>query len=94
MLKHVPYFCSTTTIIGAIICAILGNIQITGLLLVTSGLLYFTLNENILVTTNEIEERFPQLKFLSKLVGGSTPHGMKIGGIVLVIVGVIWIYFV
>ena len=94
MFKHIPYFCSTATIIGAIIFAINGNHQIAGLFLVASGLLYFTLSEIILVTTNEIEERFPQLKFLSRLVGGNTPRGMKIGGITLLIVGVIWIIFI
>jgi hypothetical protein len=94
MFKHIPYFFSTTTIIGAIIFAIEGNIQIAGLFLVASGLLYFTLSENILVTSNEIEEKFPQLKFLSRLIGGNTPRGMKFGGITLLIVGVVWIFFI
>jgi hypothetical protein len=94
MLKHIPYFCSTAAIIGAIIFAINGNTQIAGSFLVVSGLLYFTLSEIILVTTNEIEEKFPQLKFLSRLVGGNTPRGMKFGGVVLLIVGVVWIFFV
>jgi hypothetical protein len=94
MLKHIPYFCSTAGIIGAIVFAINGNIQIAGMFLVASGLLYFTLSENILVTSNEIEEKFPQLKFLSRLIGGNTPRGMKFGGIVLLIVGVVWIFFI
>jgi Gpi18-like mannosyltransferase len=94
MIMHIPYLCSTATIVGAIIFAINGNIQIAGLFLVVSGLLYFTLSEKILVTTKEIEERFPQLKFISRLVGGNTPPGIKFGGVVLFIVGVIWIFFV
>jgi hypothetical protein len=94
MLKHIPYFCSTATIIGAIIFAFNGNLQIAGLFLVVSGLLYLTLSEKILVTTNDVEEKFPQLKFLSRLVGGSTPRGMKIGGVTLLVVGVVWIYFI
>ena len=80
--------------IGAIIFAFNGNLQIAGSFLVVSGLLYLTLSEKILVTTNDVEEKFPQLKFLSRLVGGNTPRGMKIGGITLLIVGVIWIIFI
>jgi hypothetical protein len=94
MLRHIPYICSTVTIIGAITFAIIGNTLIAGLFLMVSGLLYLTLNEKILLTTNEVEEKFPQLKFLSRLVGGNTPQGMKFGGIVLLIVGVVWVFFV
>ena len=94
MLKHIPYFCSTAAIIGAIIFAIIGNLQIAGSCLVASGLLYLTLSEMILESTNEVEEKFPQLKFLSRLIGGNTPRGMKLGGIVLLILGVVWIFFV
>ncbi len=94
MLKHIPYFCSTAAIIGAIIFAIIGNLQIAGSFLVASGLLYLTLSEMILESTNEVEEKFPQLKFLSRLIGGNTPRGMKLGGIVLLVLGVVWIFFV
>ncbi len=94
MLRHIPYIFSTATIIGAIIFAIIGNTLIAGLFLVVSGLLYLTLSEKILFTTNEIEEKRPQLKFLSRLVGGKTSRGMKFGGIVLLIVGVVWVFFV
>jgi hypothetical protein len=92
MVKHIPYFCSTAAIIGAVIFAIKGETQIAGFFLVASGLLYLTFSDKILLTTNEIEERFPPLKVLSKLVGGNTPRGMKIGGIALLLVGVVWIF--
>ena len=94
MLKHIPYFCSTAAIIGAVILVIIGSLQIAGMFLVVSGLLYLTLSENILVTTNDIEEKYPQLKFLSRLIGGNTPRGMKFGGFVLLVVGVVWIFFI
>ena len=94
MLRHLPYICSTITIIGAIVFAINGNTLVAGVFLVVSGLLYLTLNEKILDTTNEIEEKIPQLKFLSRLIGGKTPRGMNIGGIVLIVVGVVWVFFV
>ena len=94
MLRHIPYFCSIVTIIGAIVFSISGDIFVAGLFLMVSGVLYLTLNEKILVTTSEIEEKFPQLKFFSRLVGGNTPSGMKFGGIALLIIGVVWVFFV
>ena len=79
--------------VGAIVFVIDGNIFVAGLLLMISGLFYLTLNEQIFETTSEIEKKFPQLRFLSRLVGGNTSRGIKFGGIVLLVVGVLWVFF-
>ena len=93
MLSHIPYFCSTATIVGAIVFAFNGNTQTAGLFLATSGLLYLSFSEKILTTTNEIEKKFPPLKIISKLIGGKTDRAMKMSGVALLLVGSIWIFF-
>lgn len=88
-----PYISSTAAIIGAIVFAVMGNTPVAGVLLLVSGVLYIALSEKILVTTNEIEEHIPQLKFVSRLIGGKHPNGMKLGGFILIAVGVVWLFF-
>ena len=92
MIKHIPYAISTGAIIGAIVLAIQGATPIAGILLIASGLLYLFLSNSILATTQQIEEKVPQLKILSRLIGGRNPHGMKLGGVILLAVGALWVF--
>ena len=94
ILRHIPYIFSVMTIAGAIVFAISGNTHLAGIFLLVSGFLYLTLTETILTTTHEIEDKYPQLAFVSRLIGGKTAQGMKFGGIVLMAVGVIWVFFI
>ena len=94
MIKHIPYIFSTAAIVGAIVFAVQGATQLAGILLIMSGLLYLFLSKSILETTQGIEEKVPQLKFVSRLIGGKHPNGMKLGGVILLAVGAIWVFSV
>ena len=92
MIKHLPYAASNGGIIGAIVLAVQGATPLAGILLILSGLLYLFLSGPILESTRLIEEKVPQLKILSRLIGGRNPHGMKLGGIILLAVGALWVF--
>ena len=94
LIKHIPYLCSTAAVICAVIFAIKGDAKIAGIFLVVSGLLYLIFSEKVLATTSEVEKKYPPLKLLSKLMGGSTLRAIKIGGGALLIVGILWIFYV
>lgn len=94
MIKHIPYTLATIAIIVAIYFAIVGLTFNAGILMLISGAIYMFLSDSVLVTTSLVEEKVPQLSFVSRLIGGKSPRGMKLGGIVLIIVGVVWVFFV
>lgn len=94
MIKHIPYIFSTTAILIAIVFAVQGATLLAGILLMMSGLLYLFLSKSILDTTQRIEEKVPQLRFVSRLIGGKNPNGMKLGGIILLAVGAVWVFSV
>ncbi|WP_424945625.1 hypothetical protein [Candidatus Spongiihabitans sp.] len=92
MIKQIPFAASLVCILSAVLLAIQGETKYAGILLATTGVIFFAFNKNMAESINAENKISRPFTVLARMLGGSTCRSMKLSGIALLVVGIMWAF--
>lgn len=90
LIRQIPFVASLACILSAIFLAIQGETKYAGILLVVTGVIFFAFSKNMVESVNAENKISRPFTMLARMLGGGTSRSMKLSGIALLVVGIIW----
>ncbi|WP_423909603.1 hypothetical protein [Candidatus Spongiihabitans sp.] len=90
LIRQIPFVVSLVCILSAIFLAIQGETKYAGTLLAATGVIFFAFSKNMAESINTDNKISRPFTVLTRMLGGGTSRSMKLSGIALLVVGIMW----